>query len=116
MLMEDPARTAAMICQDVPAAEGEAAIRGFSKHSAQSFGNELTHAGYLDVPSSWLLTLKDNAGPPDFQRDMISSIEKGSGRRIDVTEVDSGHMANLSTKKEVIAWILDIAKQHEQES
>jgi hypothetical protein len=115
MAMEDPAGTAAMVCQDLPPAEGKAAVARFAKHSARSFGDELTHAGYRDVPASWLLTLKDNAGPPDFQREMIATVEEASGRNVDVTEVEAGHMANLTAEKEVVDWILKVAGHVERE-
>ena len=114
MLMEDPAGTAAMVCQDLAPDEGKAAVERFAKHSAQSFGNELTHDGYIDVPVSWLLTLNDAAGPPEFQRDMIATIEQASGRKVDVTEVASGHMANLTAAGEVARWIVDVARRVEQ--
>ena len=114
MLMEDPAGTARMICQDLSAEDGEALVRGFAKHSAQSFANELTHAGYRDIPTSYLLCEQDHAGPPDFQREMIATIEKGSnGRQVDVTSIDAGHMANASQEKETNEWILTVLKKLE---
>jgi hypothetical protein len=115
MWMTDPVGTAAMVCQDLPPVEGKAAVEEFSKHSARSFGDELTHAGYKDVPSSWLLTAKDNAGPPEFQKAMIAVIEKASGKKVEVTEVESGHMANLTAEKEVADWILNIARKVEKQ-
>lgn len=115
MLMEDPVGTAAMLCQDLSRAEGEDAVRRFAKHSAQSFGDELTHIGYKDVPASYLLTMHDKAGPPAFQRDMIANVEEVIGREVRVTEIDSGHMVNLSKSTEVVSWILKIAKDVEEQ-
>lgn len=114
MLMEDPAATAAMICQELPPHEGEAIVRGFAKHSAQSFGNELTHAGYKDIPASYLLCEEDKAGPADFQREMIAMIEDVSGRKVDVTSIKAGHCPNLTAEKETIAWVLAVAKKAEE--
>lgn len=111
MCMEDPTATAAMLCQDLPQQEGEALVKGFAKHSAQSFGNELTHAGYKNIPASWLLCEEDMAGPPDFQREMIAMIEQASGQKVDVTSVKSGHCANLTAEKETAEWIMNIAKK-----
>lgn len=111
MLITDPVATAAMICQDVSASDGKEAVLGFAKHSAQSFGNELTHAGYKDIPTSYLLCEKDMAGPPDFQRDMIAMIEEVSGRKVDVTGIQSGHMPNWSAKEATVEWILDVVKK-----
>jgi len=112
--MEDPAETAKMICQDLPPKEGEAVVRDFAKHSAQSFGNELTYAGYKDIPASYLLCEEDKAGPPDFQREMIAMIEEASGRKVDLTSIKSGHCPNLSAEKETIEWVLNVAKKAQE--
>jgi Alpha/beta hydrolase family len=114
MLMDDPAATARMICQDLSSQEGEAVVRDFAKHSAQSFGNELTYAGYKDIPVSYLLCEEDKAGPPDFQREMIAMIEEASGRKVDVTSIKAGHCPMLSAEKETIQWVLDVAKKAQE--
>ena len=111
MLVKDPAATAEMICQDLPPEEGAAVVSGFAKHSAQSFGNELTHAGYKDVPVSYLLCEEDMAGPPEFQREMIAMIEEASGRKVDVTTIKAGHCPNLTAEKETIGWVLNVAQK-----
>jgi hypothetical protein len=113
MLMEDPAATALMICQKVPAEDGESLVRGFVKHSAQSFANELTYAGYKDVSVSYLFCEEDIAGPPDFQREMIAMIEEASGRKVDITSIDADHCPNWSAQNECIAWALDVARKPE---
>ncbi|KAH8705739.1 Alpha/Beta hydrolase protein [Talaromyces proteolyticus] len=114
MLLEDPAATASIICQELPSKEGEAIIRGFAKHSAQSFGNELTYAGYKHVPASYLLCEEDLAGPPDFQRHMIAVVEEASGRKVDVTSIKAGHCPHLTAEKETIKWILSVAEKTQQ--
>ena len=111
MLMEDPAATAGMICQELPPEEGEAVVRDFAKHSAQSFGNELTYAGYKNIPVSYLLCEEDLAGPPAFQREMIAMIEEASGRRVDVTSIKAGHCPNLTAEKETNEWVLNVVKK-----
>ena len=114
MLMEDPAATAGMICQKLPPKEGGAVVRDFAKHSAQSFGNELTHAGYKDIPTSYLLCEEDLAGPPDFQREMIAMIEEASGRKVDVTSVKADHCPNLSAEKKTVEWVLNVARKAQE--
>lgn len=111
MRMEDPTATAAMLCPDLPTEEGEALVKGFAKHSAQSFGNELTYAGYRNIPVSYLLCEKDEAGPPEFQREMIAMIEEASGRKVDVTSVQTGHFPNLAAEKETVEWIVNLVKK-----
>ena len=114
MLMEDPAATAGMICQELPPEKGEAIVRGFAKHSAQSFGNELTYAGYKDIPASYLLCEEDLAGPPGFQREMIAMVEEASGRKVDVTSIKADHCPNLSAEEGTIEWVLKVAKKAQE--
>lgn len=109
--MEDPAKDAATICQDLPQEQGEALIRAFAKQSARSFADELTYAGYANIPISYLLAEKDLAGPPDFQRDMIATIEEASGNKVDVTGIAASHMMNASAEKETTHWILDVCRK-----
>ncbi len=111
MLIEDPAATAALTNNKLSPEQGEAVVRSFAKHSAQSFGNKLTHAGYQDIPASYLLCEEDLAGPPPFQRDMIAMIEEVSGRKVDVTRIQADHCANLSAEREVFEWIVNVAKK-----
>lgn len=111
MLIEDPAATAALTNNKLSPGQGEAIVRSFAKHSAQSFGNELTHAGYLDIPLSYLFCEEDLAGPPPFQRDMIAMIEKASGNKVDVTSINADHCAHLSVERKVVEWIVNVAKK-----
>ncbi len=91
--------------------EGEAIVRDFAKHSATSFVNELTYAGYKDIPASYLVCEEDLIGPPEVQRAGIEMIEQVSGRKVDVTSVKAGHCPNLTAEKETIEWILSVAKK-----
>ena len=108
MSMEDPEGTAKMVCHDLPPEQGQALVRAFAKQSARSFADELTYAGYKEIPVSYLLAAKDKAGPPEFQREMIAMVEDASGNKVDVASIDSGHMMNASAEKETTQWLLDI--------
>jgi hypothetical protein len=114
MLIEDPVATAGLVCQELTSKEAETIVRGLAKHSAQSFGNELTYAGYKDVPVSYLLCEEDLAGPPDFQRNMIAMIEEVSGQKVDVTNIKAGHFPNLTAEEETIDWVLNVAEKTQQ--
>jgi hypothetical protein len=112
MLIEDPAATAGALLQHLSPEEGEAVVRGFTKHSAASFVDKLTYAGYKDIPVSYLICEEDLAGPPEIiQRPTIDMIEQVSGRKVDVTSIRAGHMPNVTAQKETIQWILDVAKK-----
>ena len=88
-------------------------MRAFAKHSGASFGTELTHEGYKDVPVSHLFCEEDLCVPPEVQQTSIDMIERVSGQKVDVTRIKSDHVPNLSAKEETIAWILDVAKKVE---
>lgn len=114
MLMEDPAVTAGIVCQKLTPEAGEAIVRKNAKHSAQSFGNELTYAGYKDIPVSYLLCEEDLAGPPAFQREMIAMIEQFSGRKVDVTSIQADHCPHLSHEEETVAWVSKVVKRAQE--
>ncbi|KAK4113193.1 alpha/beta-hydrolase [Canariomyces notabilis] len=96
-----------------PQEEGEAWIRRFPRHSAASFAGKLTHPGYSDVSVSYLICEKDRVIPPDIQRDGIAMIERESGRKVDVTTVQAGHVPMVNKVREVVDWILHMARQEE---
>ncbi|KAH8886243.1 alpha/beta-hydrolase [Thozetella sp. PMI_491] len=114
MMPENPAAAAEIVCQCLPSKEGEEMIRSFAKHSAQSFGNVLTYAGYKNIPTSYLLCEKDLAGPPEFQREMISMIEETSGRKVDVTSIEADHFPHLSQEKGTVDWALKLARKTQE--
>ena len=62
----------------------------FSVHSGVSFTNELTHAGFLDVPVTYMLCTEDQTLTPEFQRRMIQQM-RDAGAEVDVVEVWSDH-------------------------
>ena len=111
MLMEDPLSVAAMCCQDFPGDKGVEAVKAWAKHSARSFADELTHAGYVSLPSSFLFCDEDMAGPPSFQADMIFQMEQSSSRKVDVTHIKSGHCPTMSKVEETLAWTREIVRK-----
>ena len=84
-------------------------MKKFPRHSAVCFGSELTYAGYKDIPASWLLCEEDLCIPAENQREAIELIEKVSGRKVDVTSIQTGHIPPVSAPEKVIDWILDVA-------
>ena len=104
-------RSAAISFPDLPQEAGEACVKKFVRHSAVSFSNLSTHAGYKDIPVSWLLCEEDLCLPPETQKEAINLIETESGEKVDVTSIKSGHYPNVSKPQEVIRWILGVARQ-----
>ena len=113
MLHVDPASTAKVTLSKLPLEEAEPLIRQFPKHSAVSFTNQLTYAGYNDVPVSYLLCEADMCVPKAVQQKGIDMIERESGRNVTVTKIDSDHGPNHTAPQEVVKWILSMVGETE---
>jgi hypothetical protein len=111
-MYHDPiSASAAIAFSDLPPEEGETWVKEFSRHSAVSFGTELTYAGYKNIPVSYLLCVDDQCIPLKTQKEGIELIEKVSGKKVDVTSINSGHCPTVSKPQEVVEWILDVARK-----
>lgn len=105
MFQDNISQSAALCFSDIPHEEGELWAEKFGCHSSASFANELTYAGYKDVPVSYLLCEDDLVVPAKNQREEIALIEKESGNMVDVTSIKAGHCPNVSMPETVINWI-----------
>jgi hypothetical protein len=108
-MYHDPIASAPICFSDLPVEEGVAWMKKFPRHSAVSFGSELTHAGYKDIPVSWLLCEEDLCVPEKNQRETIGLIERVSGKEVDVTSIKTGHCPPASAPQKVVDWILEVA-------
>lgn len=104
----NPESTAAICFSKLPLEEGTAWVKQFAKHSAVSFENPLTYAGYKSILCSYLLCEQDLCIPARVQREGIDTIERESGRKVDVTSIDADHVPNWTSTQEVIDWIVGI--------
>ncbi|PYI07322.1 alpha/beta-hydrolase [Aspergillus sclerotiicarbonarius CBS 121057] len=104
----DISLSAALGFSDLPREEGEMWARKLTRHSASAFPSELTHAGYRDIPVSWLLSEDDLCIPATLQRASMAMVERESGHRIDVTSIKAGHCPFISKPSLVTDWVLDI--------
>lgn len=111
MLHVDSARSAKLCLSKIPLEESEPVVRCFTKHSAVSFANKLTYAGYNDVPVSYLLCEDDLCIPKDVQQKGIDLIERQSGRKVTVTKIDADHGPNYSAPEKVVNWILSVVEE-----
>ena len=112
MIHDPPEPSAALSFSDLPLEEGVAWIMKFPQHSAFSFVNELTHAGYKDVDVAWLLCEGDLVIPPDVQKAAIAMIEKESGKKVDITSIPRDHCPIARYPDEVADWILKVAGKY----
>ncbi|KAI0399120.1 Alpha/beta hydrolase fold-1 [Xylaria palmicola] len=107
----DPERSAAAAFSDLPRDDALRWQAQFALHSAVSFTNPLTHAGYKDIPVSYLLCEEDLVVSPEIQRREIEMVERETGRKVDVTSIKAGHCPNLSVPEKAVAWLLDVASK-----
>ncbi|KAL1861008.1 hypothetical protein Plec18170_001523 [Paecilomyces lecythidis] len=99
------------VFNDLPKDEAEKWAKMSTRHSGSTFPATLSHAGFKDVPVSYLLCTKDLAQEPDLQRASLAMMEKQIGGKVDVTEIDAGHAPNASRPKEVADWIISMAER-----
>lgn len=111
MYYEDLAATAAITFSDISKEEGLAWMKMFPRHSAVSFTNELTYAGYKNIPVSYLFCEEDLCILPSIQKAGIDLIENVSGKNVDVTSIKAGHVPIASVPQVVIDWVLDVASK-----
>ncbi|KAJ4183664.1 hypothetical protein NW755_009698 [Fusarium falciforme] len=107
----DIPKVAELSFSNMPKDKGEFWAAKLAKHSSTSFANPLTYAGFKDVPVSYLVCENDRAISPRVQRAGIEMIEKESGNRVDVTSILGDHVAPLSSKIEVVDWIVGVAER-----
>lgn len=110
--MESPDvnRTREIVASSMKREDAEPWFANWPRHSAVSFANELTHAGYKDVPVSYLFCEADKCLSQDVQRKGIEVIERVSGRKVDVTRADVDHAPNVSAPKVLADWIVKLAE------
>lgn len=103
--------SASLCFSDLPKEEQLQWQSRFALHSAVSFTNPLTYAGYKDVPVSYLLCEDDLVIPADWQRKEIEMIEAETGRKVDITSIKSGHCPTVKHLDEVVDWFVHLAAQ-----
>jgi hypothetical protein len=80
-------------------------VKNMGRHSYASFDSTITNSGWKDVPVSWMLTLMDFIVPTEVQRKYIETIEKETGKKVDVHELQTGH-GPATTAPEKVAEIV----------
>ncbi|CAI6337113.1 unnamed protein product [Periconia digitata] len=91
--------------------KGKEVAEEFVNHSSLAFVNELTHAGYKDVPVSYLFCEDDKCVTPPIQQRVIDTIESASGRKVDITRNFSDHCPEISTPDNVINWLAGLLEK-----
>lgn len=115
MVHHKPESTAAICFSSIPLEESTAWVKKFAKHSAVSFENPLTYAGYENIPCSYLLCEQDLCIPARVQKEGIETIERESGRKVDVTSINADHVPNWTSPQEMIDWVVGLGDKYSSE-
>ncbi|KAH9885907.1 alpha/beta-hydrolase [Xylariomycetidae sp. FL2044] len=104
----DPAASARLSLSDLSEEDGVAWINKFSRQSSLCFVDPLTHAGYADLPVSYLVCERDQCIPLQTQKEEIEMIEKVSGRKVGVTSIPNDHCPMMLAPEKVTDWFLSL--------
>ncbi len=83
-------------------------MRRFPTHSYASFTGELTHAGYREVPVSYLICEGDMLISAIAAREAIELIERESGNKVDVMTIKADHCPTASAPQDVVDWFVPL--------
>lgn len=114
MRHDPPERSAKLTFSDLPFEEGITWVKRLTLHSAPSFMNELTYAGYKDVDVSYLLCEKDLVVPLHIQKAGIEMIERDMGKKVDVSSIPRDHCPMVHYPDEIAEWIVKVAGKYPQ--
>ena len=81
---------------DMPIEQAVAWAAKMPHHSMVTFGGELSHPSYTEIPTAYLLTKEDKTIPPDMQRSMVDAANELRGSPITEYSINSGHFPFIS--------------------
>jgi len=104
----DPAKDGEYVFSHLDAADKKHYALQLKQHSSITFDNELTYAGYMAVPATYLICTDDLIIPPQYAHQMIdAAIEQGA--KITKKEINSDHCPMISHPEEVVDVLLEAA-------
>lgn len=78
-------------------------------HSAFTFGGELNHPTYLDIPSFYLIAENDKIIRPEMQRSMVDVANELRGSPIMEYAIPTGHFPFISLPGMVVEVVRKVA-------
>ncbi len=90
----DPAGAKTVLFNDVTQEQADPIIAGLGPHRLSVFGESPTGHGWMEHPSTYILTTQDLVLSPELQRRMAA-------RATTIVEVDAGHIPLLSRPAEL---------------
>lgn len=112
MRLLDLKQTAGDVFNLLPLEKGLELAGKFSNHSAPSFSDKVTQAGYLEegVSLSYLFCDHDRTISPKKQQLGIDLMEKASGKTVAVTHIPADHAPNISLPELTVAWVVSLVE------
>ena len=106
-VVEESAR---LTFSDLPYEEAKDWAGRMPQHSAPSFEGKLTFPGYNHIPVSFVFCDRDVILPPEFQSSVIESIERESGKQVDVHHLNTGHCPMTSAPEDLATVVIKAIK------
>ena len=94
---------------DLPIDEAVAWAAKMPHHSTLSFGGELTHPMYKDIPTTYLFTKEDKTAPPEMQRSMVDAAHELGAFPVTEYSIDSGRVPFISVPDQVVEVVRKVA-------
>ncbi|KAK4939730.1 hypothetical protein LTR10_020014 [Elasticomyces elasticus] len=103
-----PPGPVALLYHDLPTDEAEKYAAMLKPHVFNGHYDQITFAGYLAVPTHYLICEEDQALPKQFQQMIVDSADKDIAekgqRAVVVTRIGSGHSPFVSRVEETGDW------------
>ena len=94
---------------DLPISEAVAWAAKMPHHSTITFGAELNHPMYKEIPSAYLFTNEDKTVPPEMQRSMLDAANELTESPIVEYIVQCGHFPFISAPGLVVEVVRKVA-------
>jgi hypothetical protein len=94
---------------DLPVSEAVVWAGKMPHHSALTFGGELNHPTYLDIPSFYLIAENDKIIHPEMQRSMVDAANELRGSPIMEYAIPTGHFPFTSQPGMVVEVVRKVA-------
>lgn len=106
----DPKKDAEYIFSHLDASQKAIYAGQIKRHSSRTFNDRLEQAGYMHVPSTYLICTDDLVIPPELQHHMVDEAV-ARGAHVEKEILNSDHCPMISHPEEVSKVLLKVAGQ-----
>ena|ERR1700731_2878713 len=94
---------------DLPVSEAVAWVGKMPHHSTLTFGGELNHPTYLDIPSFYLITKNGKIIRPEMQRSLVDAASEPRESPIMEYSIPTGHFPFISQPSMLVEVVRKVA-------